>query len=175
VAVMGGKRQEDGLTEKERRFVVAYVGECAGNATAAVRAAKYAAKNDAVAANIGSELLRKPQVSDAIARSREEIKRASILTLVEQEELLTKIATGEIADVHVVRTKEGNEAETREVPVAGRLAAIDQLGKRHGAYAASKHEVSGPNGGPIQVETWAQRLQRKAAQYAAEKPTKEGE
>lgn len=135
---MGGKRQEDGLTEKERRFVVAYVGDCAGNASKAAQRAGYAPGNDEAAKVQGHRLLTKPHVLEAVQGQREAIKSASILTLVEQEELLTKIATGEIADVHLVRTKEGSEVEEREVPVAGRIAALDQLGKRHGAYAADK-------------------------------------
>jgi phage terminase small subunit len=57
------------LTEKQRRFVEAYMGEAAGNATEAARMAGYGGDDptDAYLASMGSENLRKPKIQAAIA------------------------------------------------------------------------------------------------------------
>lgn len=57
-----GKRGE--LNERERRFVVAFMGKCKGNGAAAARAAGYAEKSARITA---SQLLTKPNVQKAIA------------------------------------------------------------------------------------------------------------
>ncbi len=54
------------LTLKEQRFVDAYLGRCAGNATAAVRAAGYGATTSATQQVQGSKLLSKAMVAQAI-------------------------------------------------------------------------------------------------------------
>jgi hypothetical protein len=57
-----GKRGE--LNERERKFVTAFMGKCAGNATAAAKAAGYSPKT---AASIASRLLRKVNIQQGIA------------------------------------------------------------------------------------------------------------
>jgi hypothetical protein len=54
------------LSEKQRRFVEAYMGAAAGNATQAARLAGYKG-NDVTLASVGAENLRKPQIAEAIA------------------------------------------------------------------------------------------------------------
>lgn len=53
------------LTEKQRRFVEAYMGKAAGNATKAARIAGYSG-DDITLASVGYENLRKPQIHAAI-------------------------------------------------------------------------------------------------------------
>lgn len=154
-------------SERRIRFVEAYVGPAAGNAAEAARLAGYSCKTAHAASVVGNRLLADVAIQAAVERARAERRAASLMDALEQEQLLAKIARGEIADVHLVKRGPGPaQPEERDVPVSGRLAAIDQLAKRQGAYV-SKHEISGPDGGPIRVETWAERLRRKAAQYAA--------
>lgn len=57
-----GKRGE--LNERERRFVTRFMGSCAGNATAAAKAAGYSGRT---AGQIGYRLLKKVQIQQAIA------------------------------------------------------------------------------------------------------------
>jgi phage terminase small subunit len=112
------------LSEKERRFVEAYMGQANGNATQAAILAGYSAKAAHVTA---SRLLRKAKVkeqidsrvkSDALVADREERQRF-LSTLMRN------------ADAH---------------PLA-RLKACDQLAKTQGDYI-SRVEVSGQ----LQVE-----------------------
>jgi len=51
------------VNEKERRFVVAFMGECVGNGAAAARAAGYATKSARITA---AKLLTKPNIKAAI-------------------------------------------------------------------------------------------------------------
>lgn len=53
------------LTEKQRRFVECYMGKCAGNGTAAARAAGYKGNTVTLAA-VATENLRKPLIQQAI-------------------------------------------------------------------------------------------------------------
>lgn len=53
------------LTEKQRRFVEAYMGEACGNATEAARLAGYSGDDDTLSST-GYENLRKPQIQKAI-------------------------------------------------------------------------------------------------------------
>ena len=59
------------LTEKQRRFVEAYMGESRGNATDAAPRAGYVG-SDATLAMVGNENLRKPKIRDAIQARQEE-------------------------------------------------------------------------------------------------------
>ena len=59
------KRDKDGLTEMQRRFVEAYIGPAFLNAT---KAAKLAGYSERTAYSIGDELKSKPHVRAAIMR-----------------------------------------------------------------------------------------------------------
>jgi phage terminase small subunit len=58
--------QRDSLTEKQRRFVEAYMGEAAGNASKAAKIAGYRG-NSVTLGQVGAENLQKPQIKSAIA------------------------------------------------------------------------------------------------------------
>ncbi len=60
-----GVRKARRLTEKQRRFVEAYMGEAGGNATQAARLAGYAG-NDNTLASMGDANVRKPAIQAAI-------------------------------------------------------------------------------------------------------------
>ncbi|QDG49310.1 terminase small subunit [Persicimonas caeni] len=59
------------LTEKQRRFVEAYLGKACGNATEAARIAGYSGDDDTLSST-GYENLRKPQIQEAIDERTDE-------------------------------------------------------------------------------------------------------
>lgn len=103
------------LTEKQRRFVEAYVGAACGNATEAARLAGYSG-NDVTLATTGSENLRRPPIAAAIAAASKPIRKAAIMDQAERQELLTQIA-------------KSAEEETRD-----RLRSVELLGKMQGDF-----------------------------------------
>jgi phage terminase small subunit len=62
---------DDGLTLKQRRFIIAYLGVSNGNATDAARRAGYETDYDTLR-SIGSENLTKPNIARVIARMLDE-------------------------------------------------------------------------------------------------------
>lgn len=103
------------LTEKQRRFVEAYVGAACGNATEAARLAGYSG-TDKVVGQMGLENLGKPVVAAAIAAASKPIRKAAIMDQAERQELLTQIA-------------KSAEEETRD-----RLRSVELLGKMQGDF-----------------------------------------
>lgn len=82
-------RSRSTLTERERRFVECYMGEAAGNATQAARAAGYSAKT---ARKQGSRLLTKGNIRAAIAeRSASD---PAVWTREDRQRFWTAIASG---------------------------------------------------------------------------------
>lgn len=119
------------LTERERRFVEAFVGEAAGNGAKAACLAGYAKGSAKVTA---SKLLTKANVRAALTNLQEKAARASIADAVERDEILSKLLRSDAANPLV------------------RIKAISELNKCHGRHV-TKHEHSGPGGTPIQVIT----------------------
>ncbi len=111
----------DGLTEKQRRFVEAYVGEAQGNATQAARLAGYSG-DDPTLAVAGAKLIRNGKVAEAIEAARKPRTRRAILTRDERQALLTEFANDAGAEVK------------------DRIKAIEVLGKMQGDFI-EKHEV----------------------------------
>ncbi len=84
------------LTEKQRKFVEAYMGKAAGNATEAARIAGYKGSATTLA-SVGAENLRKPQIKEAVKTSVK--SDPLILDRKARMELLSKIASGAVEDV----------------------------------------------------------------------------
>ncbi len=102
------------LTEKQRRFVEAYLGEARGNATEAARIAGYKG-NERTLQVVGSQNLSKPIVSDAI---RERTERDDlVMTREELQRFWSKVTRGD------------EFAEMRD-----RLKASELLGKTQSAF-----------------------------------------
>lgn len=112
----------DKLTEKQRRFVEAYMGEAAGNATEAARLAGYKGSDTTLCA-VGSENLRKPLVARAI----ESAQKSDPL-----------IATREDRQRFWTRVMMGLEPDAR---MGDRLKASELLGKC-GADFIERHEIN---------------------------------
>jgi phage terminase small subunit len=115
------------LTEKQRRFVEAYMGKAAGNATEAARLAGYKGSENTLKA-VGSENLTKPDIAAAVKKRVE--SDPLILDRKARMELLSKIARGEEKDVTVSFGK----ANKIDPKLKERLAAMDQLAKMSGDY-----------------------------------------
>jgi phage terminase small subunit len=111
----------DGLTEKQRRFVEAYVGTAQGNATVAARMAGYSG-DDATLAPIGSKLTRNDKVAAAIEAARSPRTKRAIIDRERRQQLLSEIA-------------EKGDAQDRD-----RIKAIEVLGKMQGDFI-ERHEV----------------------------------
>lgn len=119
------------LSERERRFVEAYMGQAAGNATEAAKQAGYSARN---AAPQGSRLLRKANIRQALDnRVRSDPKVAD---RAQRQQFWTDVMQGA-----------GTYAK---VPWRDRLKASELLGKSQGDFV-ERHEHSGKDGQPIRV------------------------
>ena len=123
------------LTEKQRRFVEAYMGEARGNATQAARLAGYAGDDNTLRV-VGSENLAKPAIRDAID------ERVDSCPLVasrrDRLEFLTRVMLGQETDR--VMTKEG--LVDAEPAMRDRLKALELLGKIQGDFT-QKIELKG--------------------------------
>lgn len=108
------------LTEKQRRFVEAYMGEAAGNSTKAARLAGYKGSENTLK-SIASENLTKP---DIIAAIDERVNSdPKIATRKERQAFWTKVMKGE---------EPGAEMKDR-------LKASELLGKSHADFV-DRHE-----------------------------------
>lgn len=128
------------LSERERRFVEAYLGAAAGNGAEAVRLAGYRARPDN-AKRIAYELMRSRRVRDALERLADE----DPLTMrrVELRRWWTACVRGE--------SVEGTPAPPLDLSARDRLRASELLARSSGMLI-DRHALSAPDGGPVRVE-----------------------
>jgi len=102
------------LSGKERRFIELFMGECAGNATAAALGAQYTA-NRKSAAEIGSRLLRKVKIAKALGKLLQKRTTESIAQADERDKVLTTIlrAGTEESGTRIRAISEMNRCEGR--------------------------------------------------------------
>lgn len=117
------------LTPKQARFVEAYMGAAAGNATEAARLAGYKG-NDVTLASVGKENLRKPQIAEQI-------------NLLQKEDPL-------VADREERQRFWSAVMRDKNADMKDRLKASEILGKSQADFI-ERHEHSGPDGGAIKV------------------------
>lgn len=118
----GGK-----LTEKERRFVEAYMGKAIGNASEAARLAGYSSPGE-----LGHRLLKKVEIQAAIDKRQE--SDPLIATREERQRFWTAILRGEMAEAGF---------DTKD-----RLKASELLGKASGDYL---ERLANPDGSALQM------------------------
>jgi phage terminase small subunit len=110
------------LSERERRFVDAYMGDAQGNGTAAARLAGY--KGNAKVLGVQStRLLTKANIQAAVTARRVALDSQSIADAKERREILTAIIRN-------------GQQESRD-----RIRAIDVANKMDGIYI-EKHELT---------------------------------
>lgn len=120
------------LTEKQRQFVEAYMGEAGGNGTEAARLAGYSGTENTLA-QVAHTNIRKPKIQAAI---RERVQQDPLVAdRRERQAFWTKILRG----------------EEDEASIKDRLQASKLLGKSQADFV-ERHEHSGPGGDPIQVQ-----------------------
>lgn len=122
------------LTPKQAAFVQEYLIDL--NATQAATRAGYSTKT---AYSIGDELLRKPEIRQAIEAATAERQGR---TQVDQDMVIEELAAVAFADVD------------EPVKMGEKLKALELLGKHVGMFT-DRIEHSGPKGGPIQVDNTA--------------------
>lgn len=105
--------RSEAVNERERRFVDAYTGPAAGNATAAAITAGYSRKT---ARQTGSRLLTKAHIRAAIEAATATSANAAILTRQQRQEFWTRVA---------------NDPEQE---MKHRLKASELLGKSQGDF-----------------------------------------
>lgn len=119
------------LTEKQRRFVEAYMGKAAGNATEAARLAGYKGNNNTLRV-VGSENLAKPAIAMAVGQRQK--ADPLIADRTERQRFWTRVMRGE----ERVRKFLKIDGETVEVEVdpdySDRLKAAELLGKASGDF-----------------------------------------
>lgn len=149
------------LTDKQRSFVDEYLIDL--NATQAAIRAGYKAGNAQRASEIGSELLQKTPVSDAIARAMAERSRRTgvnadrvvaelaKIAFVNAEDVIdaetatikTNAAREDTAAIQSVKVKTfGEDGLEREIKMADKIKALELLGKHLGMFK-DKVELSG--------------------------------
>lgn len=144
---------EDKLTEQQSRFVDEYLIDL--NATAAYKRAGYKAQGN-VAESSASRLLSNAKVAKHVqSRMNDRAKR----TEVTQDYVLnTIVQTMErCKQGEPVRDREGNETGEWKFEPGAVLKGAELLGK-HLKMFTDKTELTGPNGGPVQVTTIERRI-----------------
>ena len=149
------------MTKKQKRFVEEYLIDL--NATQAAIRAGYKAGNAQRASEIGSELLQKTPVSEAIRKAMAERSRRTGVNADRVVQELAKIAfvnAVEVIDTKTATIKEdaseddtaaiqsvkvktfGEDGIEREIKMADKLKALELLGKHMGMFK-DKVELSG--------------------------------
>lgn len=117
------------LSERERRFVDAYMGAAAGNGTEAARLAGYAGKAETLKVQ-ASRLLTKANVQAAIAERRAALESQAI------------------ADQRELHTFWTSTMRNGDVPWKDRLKASELHGKANAMFT-EKHQHLGADGQPL--------------------------
>lgn len=125
------------MTANQQKFCDEYLIDC--NATRAYKAAYPRIKNDAVAAQAGSRMLRNVKVKNYIEQRLAEMSSAKIASAEEVIKYLTSVMRGESASEIVVVTGDGDgfssaERVTKSPDEKERLKAAELLGKRYGLF-----------------------------------------
>lgn len=135
----------DDLTEKQRRFVEAYVGPSKGNATDAARRAGYAG-NDNTLRSLGAENMAKPAIARAIAETNDVVRSDAIATAEEVQAFLTATMRGQecrspiVTQAGPAMDESGNVLD--QAPEAkDRVKAAVELARIRGYVAPAKSEV----------------------------------
>lgn len=142
------------LTGKQQRFVEEYLID--QNATQAAIRAGYSKKTAHVT---GHENLKKPEIAQALAKERDartERTRAdqdwviTRLMSVAERSLQAEQVTDKSGHPVLVQTENGEMAPAYGFNAAGANKALELLGRNLGMFT-DKHEVTGKDGGPVEV------------------------
>lgn len=160
---MPGERDPK-LSVKQQLFIEAYLGKAMGNATEAARLAGYKG-NDNTLGQTGDQNLKKPKIAEAVAARLKVAKDC-----MQADEVLARLS--EQARFSIDDFLNGMSVDFNKARVAGKIhlvksvkptpnglavefldpqAALFKLGQYHKLFT-EKHELSGPNGGPLTAQ-----------------------
>ena len=133
------------FTDKQKRFVTEYLIDL--NATAAAKRAGYSEKS---ADKIGPELLGKTSIQEALSKA---LAKRSERTEITQDWVLSRLQTvaERCLQAAAVIDKEGNPTGEYKFDSSGANKSLELLGK-HLKLFTEKVEVTGKDGGPMQIE-----------------------
>jgi len=115
-----GKKQNSGLTKKQRDFVKFYI--LTGNAGESVKRAGY---NSASPAKYGDHLLNNEKIKQEINQSKIDYSR--VKTVSDCLEFLTNVINGKETETIVLSTPKGIGTAEREADIKTKLTAVKQL------------------------------------------------
>lgn len=176
----------EGLNDRERAFVEQYVVDL--NPTeAAVRAGL--GKTRKSSTEIASRMRKTPKVAEAISRlmtERSGVTGAAVLNeigriafakftdfaRIEGGQLVitdtSKLTEDQMAAIAEISETVGEGGRTIKIKLHDKLHALDRMARALGLYK-ERVEMSGPNGGPIQVEDAVARLRERVEAMARRK------
>lgn len=137
----GGKSKECGLNYKQNKFAECYEG----SGVDAAQKAGYKGTDNSLMVT-ACRLLRNVKIQVIIKKRQEKEESKRNATRKEKLELLTGMMRDDSA--LKIETKEGFDEIIPNIKHADRIKAIELHCKLNGDLV-QKHEVSGPNGGPI--------------------------
>jgi phage terminase small subunit len=121
---------KDELTQKQRLFVEAFIGQANGNAREAARAAGYSGDDNALSQR-AFELMRNPKVSELIGvRVEEAVMRSN-----EVLSQLSAIAKGDWQNFLEIRRDKDGETVSANLKLSDKIKALELLGKYHKLFS----------------------------------------
>lgn len=181
----------EGLTDREQRFVSEYLIDL--NARQAAIRAKLG-KTPKSASEIASRMRRKQSVAMAISKLLAERAGVTGSRVIEELAKLALVDVTEFAQVkdgRLVVTNTADLAPDQRAAIVGvketinekghvtieykfdKLGALDRLARALGLFK-QHHEISGPNGGPVEIEDAVARLDAMVAGIAKRKQAEGG-
>lgn len=144
----------EGLTEKQRRFVEAYLGAAKGNGAEAARMAGYQGKDAHTYSVVADRLLASAGIREMISAARSKTASAAIATAEEVQEFLTATMRGTecrspiVTMAGPVTDPKTGEIMTKPPDAKDRVKAAEVLSKIRGYAAPVKSELE-VKGAPI--------------------------
>jgi len=129
------------LNDRQRKFIDEYIRN-GGNGT---KAAIFAGYSENSAAQMACENLNKPHIKEALEQRKRDINQVSQVGLDWRLKILQRAAE---AGLETYLTEGG----PRYQAISASVSAINELNKMTGAHAATKQEVSGPDGEAVKHE-----------------------
>ncbi len=152
--------EQYGLTNQQKRFVLEYITDL--NHSEAAKRAGYAKE-------MGTALLSRPQVQQAIQDLSHELAESKVMSAKEAWENTSDMARASMADVYDFSDPENpklkplsdevmknvheielSDGKIKKLKLYNRKDAQEMVNRMHGLYTV-KHEHSGPRGQPIEV------------------------
>ncbi len=119
----------DDLTLKQKLFVEAYLGECAGNGVAAARAAGYAGNDNTLHA-VAHENLRKPAIAARVGERLAQVMMSADECMAE----ISAIARQPLHETVKVKRNGRDEVIDAHLDPMAKLRALELVGNYHGIF-----------------------------------------